>query len=749
MLMKLNLSRGLAVNLIAAVSTGMVAAEAGDAFGGGRLSGCAGLTEALSSWVQEESGVYQQAGYAGLASRMRSDILPERIRFSPAPEHLCPPIPDFKNNPIAADALKRVETLIGENNRYPKKFSYERSPPGGGEFYDMTQEALLLTQAFCHPQSPYAGSPKLVGPMLRRFTAIYDRLSADPKQLFDFGVSPGLTDMYLLLKTSCPDLIIPSLQEEWEAAIRRNTEAIVAKKRAEFESSTSAGSWVNADIRYIETLYLASVLFNDPSYRRLADQGLNYVAMSLLPDGAFHYVHLQNEVFTYHEANIVALARMVQIADVSLAHQLIVGSRWYYPLSIEPRGVAEYSTASFWKPYWNRSTGGGGATIVADVCDCPHNARVARIQPVRNPTLWMAAFYRSDLDAAPAEDNFILYDRNIQGARGRFGDYSFSATARDYEDDNRGKGTFVGCILLYPEGKLPEGVREGWPLNAAVHQVANQVRFAHGRDDFRRMNHHSLAQNEKNACAVTGEVVGLTTVHSLSHYASEPVPWEGQQQWILTPWRMAGLVRLTALEEQRAYSIGGTVKTVSGRQFWGIAHPWQNPEDHLYQYGGIHIRIHDTDYPVVTTANIDTFSGNVKKSGRLELLDNESEQQQITYEKGHSRFFLTEIYPECSGPAKSVTHNTLENGLVELTLVEADSTQYRIVHNPENGSKIWKMSGDGSFIRNGAQYRPDWLGDSHPGMWELLQEGQTVSIPAYEFVLVKSRGEVLQTGQRL
>ncbi|MGH6903116.1 MAG: hypothetical protein ACREIR_10290, partial [Geminicoccaceae bacterium] len=48
-------------------------------------------------------------------------------------------------------------------------------------------------------------------------------------------------------------------------------------------------------------------------------------------------------------------------------------------------------------------------------------------------------------------DHYILYDRNVEGPRGRFGRWSFAGTTRDL-GDRRGKNTYVGAMIAAVPG---------------------------------------------------------------------------------------------------------------------------------------------------------------------------------------------------------------------------------------------------------------------------------------------------------
>lgn len=121
-------------------------------------------------------------------------------------------------------------------------------------------------------------------------------------------------------------------------------------------------------------------------------------------------------------------------------------ARWYYPLSITPQGVAEYSSAPCWKHYWNATKGTATAAIVSLMERCRYNAQVARNDP--ESANWLAATTYLPVEPQPWWDIAILHDGNTEGTRGRFGRYSFCSTSRNTLQDKRGKLSYVGSMLI-------------------------------------------------------------------------------------------------------------------------------------------------------------------------------------------------------------------------------------------------------------------------------------------------------------
>ena len=168
------------------------------------------------------------------------------------------------------------------------------------------------------------------------------------------------------------------------------------------------------------------------------------------------------------------LARYWQLTGSELARDTVVKSRPYYPYNVEPGGVPEYYTDCFWKHYWG-GTSPLGPEIVAGLTGCPQNRRVAKDElrwekPDSYYAIYAATLYRPDIQDQPLPDNFLIYDRNVEGPRGRFGRWSFAGTTRLFGEGQQGKDTFVGGMVV------DEPTRR-YPLNAALQVVTNQYRL--------------------------------------------------------------------------------------------------------------------------------------------------------------------------------------------------------------------------------------------------------------------------------
>ncbi len=680
------------------------------------------LKKATLEWAMEDARAAREQGFPDRCQATLTDVaalLNKEIgRAHKAPENLFPPIPMFDTNPYAKSAfgqkigpggLGTMEQLIRSNTRFAKG-------PVGNIISDATgwvairtaYEGEELVEALCHPQSPYLGDPRLIAPMFRRFENAYEYLVPGNKRVADFGDSPPETLMYLELKSVYPDLILPSRQVAWERGIRVNSDAIVASHEAVYTAAKPGTCYVNSDVKYTSALGYAGLLFPETKYTAVSHAGVRLINVSLYPDGGFPYINSQNENFTYHAIAVAEMTRLWQVTGNPLCRDIVEGTRNYYPLSIEPPGVAEYSTASCWKHYWHGATAGREAYIVAQLSGDPQDMRVALMNPARGDLL-MATVYQRDIAPAPTPDNYMVYDRNIQGPRGRFGAFSFCGTARDYMQDPRGKSTYAGCMAVYP----PNGAHTRSPLSAALDTAGTEVRVKPGAGAD-RATVLNLSQLERNATIVTRDFATVTTVHSLTTYGGKPTGWRQKEGWLFIPDRLVGLVSVEALDDQSAYGLNGVLQFLHAWNNKERPQEFQTPAGNAWSYGLLTTRIHDHSYPNILT----TYSNDIAEPGkyaRIVLSDQASGRSDhlISYAKGTKQYYLAEIYPQWAKAADQVSLLTLDNGLMGFIVTEG-AISYRLVFNPTDADQTCRVAlipreTDLRLHHAGEQYRPAWI----------------------------------------
>ena len=681
--------------------------------------------EAAIAWCQEDAAAARAAGQDDIAAADEADaktLAAPALAAPPAVDpDLLPPLSKAAlSDRLVTGYLGRIDAMLKAEKTYPKgPEGAEVRGPEGWVFPVRADQLLSLTQAFCHPQSPRAGDARLVVPILRRVASISEYVVPGSKILGDFGCADNQAEAWLILKATHPEILPPGLVKRMDASLATNAEFIANKWGPSFLDPSDHRGVVNMDVRRILALAITDRALGTTTYTDMVTSGVRFIGRQILADGATHYADAQNECYSYHINALRSLIRISQIAHLPEALTMAKSLRWYYPLSVEPGGVAEWATASSWHHYWNTVSGSDGALLMAGLTGCPHNQRIARSGQV-NGDLWLASFLRPDLAPAPAPDQYFVYDRNVEGPRGRFGTWSFVGSARDFrygpQDKARGRSSYVGAVLT-------TGKTEGWPLDAALQDVGAAVKLKAGEHPVPEQTWHrevaTLTADETTTSTVSARCAAIGADAHLSTYGGAPQPWRQRQAWIFTPERMVGLVSVSADADASSFGLLGTIVLVSGRQHWGTQKELLQTGPGAYTYGGLAVTIHAQDFANTTSLLTEAMSGSAihgsntpGKSVRLILEDgNVAGDASVAYTKGQSRYFLVEIRPLASSPAKTVTQ-TREGDLLSIGLTDGTGS-YALAYNTGSQTVPWKTTGGPKAVvhTSGETYRPAWISD--------------------------------------
>lgn len=669
------------------------------------------LKKAALKWAIEDAQASLDAGLGTSAKGVLVDVqdhLAKEIgsRAEP-PQALLPPVTDFDNNPYAQGALGRASSVLKSRTLYKKGDEGYRQIDNAWTFSSLGNNVYAGAWALCCPDSPHAADPDLLVRVLRLMQVIFQNHrdgDFNPGRQAIYGSDPNINrfcfvptfEAYLLLAATYPDLVLPSKRAEWLASAQVATEFQIETYGVRAKNEPPECYYANMDVHYMLMLELAARMFHSPRYHEEAERFLKLTADALYPDGAFSYHGFQNECFVYHQINVAHLARYWQLTGSELARDTVVKSRPYYPCNVEPGGVPEYYTDCFWKHYWSGASP-IGPEIVAGLTGCPQNRRIAKDElrwekPDSYYAIYAATLYRPDIQDQPLPDNFLIYDRNVEGPRGRFGRWSFAGTTRFFGAGQQGKDTFVGGLV----GDEPT---RRYPLNAALQVVANQYRLEPRQPDegnCRRWREcRYLSQDERNAVTIAAGFATLTTRYRIQNVAwggkSTLTDWAGNQQWILTPNRLVGVLEIEPLSDQQAYSIHGRIR-------FGLEKQIERKDAASFQYGALICRLHEHNYADVVTEQSETFyidKPEKYRSTEIVLRDKASletdEQKPLTYAQGTRQFFTVEVLPDWSQPADSVRRIATPEGLRGLE-VRADGRWLLLIHNPTDAAVTFETS---------------------------------------------------------
>jgi len=669
------------------------------------------LKKAALQWAVEDARTAIGAELGSEARTLMADIAamlgqPLGRRQTP-PGDLLAPIESFATNPYVAGLVREAETLARNNRTFQKGREGYHQFKVGWELSGVSDRALNAVWALGQPNSPLADDPRLLVFVLRHLQALfqshvggdlnpYRALSQGyhDDNINRFAYRPGF-EAYLILQAVFPDLIPPSKKAAWDRSVREVLDFQLATY-GDAKPRLEDIRYPNMDVMYMLMMALGARLLDDEPLMREGRRFLEGMEACLFPDGAFTYHGQQNEVFGYHQINIGVIARYWQITGDDLAREIVLRSRPYYPLVVEPAGITECYTDCFWKHNWPRIAPAPAPEIVAGLAGCPYNKRVANqaLAYAPNPkgqyAMYAATFYR-DFPDQPLPDGYIVHDRNTQGPRGRFGRFSFAATGRSAGPGQQGRDTFAGCMVADEPGAAN-------PLNAALKVATNQYRIALGGQRWRNCRY--LSEDERNADTIGPDFAGFSTRYRIQNVAwggrSTLTDWAGNQQWLMTPQRLVGLLEIETLEDQQAFSIHGRVRLGAGRGRNLEQKEIERKDDSFFKYGLLLCRLHEHNYADVVTEKSETFYIETPEdfaSREIVLRDAasvfSSSEERRTYPKGTRQFFVVEVFPGWSEPARSATRIATPEGLRGVEL-DADGRHLLLLHNPTDGELAYR-----------------------------------------------------------
>jgi hypothetical protein len=182
-----------------------------------------------------------------------------------------------------------------------------------------------------------------------------------------------------------------------------------------------------------------------------------------------------------------------------------------------------------------------------------------------------------------------------------------------------------------------------------------------------------------------------------------------------------GLVQVTSGKDQDDYGANGVIDFVEplpGKN--ATARTFTAGAANTFQLGGLTARILDTDYGHVAPS---CTQDRVVRANLL-LADpqggNPGGSATVHHKQGQSHFYLAEIYPDTTAPAKAITrlHMPGDSKLMGFD-VDDGIHHFRLIANPSTQDETyqdtvaWASAGGKIFAHpSGEQYRPAWIEDS-------------------------------------
>jgi len=648
-----------------------------------RLSSSDTLKVAALDWAVLEcerliglAGKSKEPGLTKRAAELAADIItavdnPQLAKKQTEPKMFFPEIRDMAKNNGAKDLFK-LNPYLGVT---PSNLKKTASKP---ELGDM--DATILAYTFMHPQSPARGNAKAIIPLLSTLNqswCIRDKMNWSEHY-------PIIA--YILLKSVYPNLVLPSVKAEWERVMKERSEAMIAKYTPVFDDHYTDRSWLNSDIRDTTFVGFAGIALNNPQYKNWMDKALLQIYKTLQPDGATNYTAYQNECWPYHDAVLGCMAWYTLFFNNETSRKYLSNSAPYYPLTTH-RSIGEYYTAPEQKHYYN------GAT-----CQIPYPGYLAKdpyavsISSKVTNDLLVAFYFDGTMKDVTLPDNYTLFDRNIIGPRGRYGNLDFAISTRDFsyypgktasgdKVPNLGFGvtSFLGMRVMYtPEDEAK--LKPGSPMNAVVERIMNQVTSG--------SRVHDKGQDMDSSVSIAGSATGVSARYATSGRAGQnekwtPLPFNNIQEWVVTQDRAVGILKIEATKEVKNSRMSTVFQFVSGRDKWGIRKEFKKLDTWTYQYGDLKIRIIETSYKEIETNYANGgLTGGDNMRGILRLVEEKGQSNKMkTYQAGNGNWCLVEITPTWKTPAKEIKMLKLDHNLIGFEFTDAEKT-IALIHNP-------------------------------------------------------------------
>ena len=601
---------------------------------------------------------------------------------------------DAEHNPYFKSVVEVVSRQSKQERTWAKGRKGFLSIPNAWTFSGRGNDVGAMVWALTRPRSPLRHNPITLANVLNLLdtiahqhtqgdfnidrTAIYGR---DPN-INRFCLVPTL-DGYRELLLAYPELLPPAKRADLERGLKVLADYQVSDyglARLAKKPHVTQPAYPNMDVHHVLIMELANRLWGGEEYVKERDAFVAILASAVYPNGAFTYIHTQNECFVYHHLNVLYSARFWQLTKNPGTLAMLRRTIPFYPYNVEPAGMPEYYTDACWKHYW----GGGAAAgpdVIAGLFDDPLNKRVAEICAdvwghAHNYHGTIAAEFWKPIKSKPLPDGYVFFDPDVEGPRGRFGTWSFAGNGRDFGVGHQGKDTFVGCMITDPP-------RRPLPLDSALLLVTAEVRLNHTDNHW----HGGLCHSARERLGTTlgpdfGSLAVRYTVSKPNWANKEDVlfPWQGTQQWYLSKSRLVGLVALECTADETRAAVHGRIRL-------GLKRRIAKQGEDCWRYGKLVVKIHEHDYARIALRPSEVFYLDKPEKYRgteITLIDPLSlaagQQGEVLFKKGTRYRFLVEVFPEGSKPAERMAR--IEQGPIEGFQFRQPDREVVALHNP-------------------------------------------------------------------
>ncbi len=573
------------------------------------------------------------------------------------------------------------------------------------------EEILSATYAYLHPTSPFYNNTAYRD---RLFVLLdyYLGLWAAGNQLRDIGFSWQISYAYMLMKYYRPAEISASRKITYESGINNENAEVLAGTPLVYEQGLLADLWLNGDIRLAKGVYFGGLAVGDTVKAETARTRIDGVmSKAVLGGGGTRYVGFWGETPSYHNECVKNFIYWWKITGSNTIKYALDKTLHYSTIANEPSGFVEQSTSIPYKHMYNNIAGESSALWKAYLYNDGYNYFYGKKKELTTSTeLLNTILYQPSRITKTPTDNFgVLFDKNIQGPRGRFnGNWGWVAHGRDvqnggperqalidaqgYDGHHGGKTTFVGAYAL-------GSVANNTSLKGALDSVLVEFKQDPGveTDVSRGVHYRFLAQDEQTRVITRKNFGTISAAYRLSSRTSSAATpnwdasrthWNGQQLWTLTGERAIGIVQIDNDAADTVYGLDARLVFTGGREnIMGSYLPLTQPDATSFSFGDLRARIHATTFAGTTTqqriAIYENHLGSTDDYSALVRINDASVNGDtpITHPSGTRRWLMVDIHRSAVADASSVVNVLPDNAIFAVLQFTEGTRKVRIVQN--------------------------------------------------------------------
>ncbi len=678
-----------------------------------------GLEDAFIAWAENAISTYTKNGMNEEAAAFQTEldefIEADNVAKNTESNYLLK-VNDFYKNPYSKKILNDI-VKCGVNSNGYKYISVGES--ARNQFKVFTAPKSIIDQTECllwgmlSEDSHYCGNKYSLTYVLSNLE-ILTYIIKDGNSQYYFTSSDSNYNMfffqeymycYMIMKEYYPCFLLPSMQEKIEGILKQ-----AIKYQEENYEDYGKGYYANIDVMLANMYAYMGIIFDDESYKSKADEILNNVAATIYPDGGVPYIGSENEIQSYHNNILKDVGMNFLVTKSTAAQEFLKKTVNYYPKTLDSNLFAEYSTALIFKQNWSNTTLIPGVSVASYFETDGKNKAIENKSISLNPyaigssyqgAVVAGAFYKEDTaEDITVFDDGIVTDENIGGARGKWGDFSYSLDFRNRalregypatfpgngihkSGTYAGKSTYVGAYVSdeYSYGGLKE----------AVSKVYSSVQYADSSNIFTDRTNVSNYSDEWFESGSDYAAAGAT--YSLGTYGASSMTYTnldgflGHEIWYAKEDRIVGVLVNEAIDDSDIYAQSSIIQLICGSaneyDVLSEADLVENG-DGSYTYGSIGIKIHDTNYDdIYVDYDSKVINTNINKANSKDAIDivlETGQDTQYSVSAGEYKYAVVEIYnTKDTLPLENVSFN--ENDGIYVLSVNDKNILYNLSQN--------------------------------------------------------------------